>query len=73
MLIGCPTFLDSEEKAQGEAGSLNLGKDASCSYFNPLKPRQSFESFGFSKIERLGSKSGVPDMASGCWLNSYSR
>jgi len=72
MFIGCPAFLDSEEKVQVEAGSLKLGKDPSCSHFNPLKPRQSFDSFGFSKIERLGSKSGVPNMAPGCWLNSYS-
>jgi hypothetical protein len=72
MFIGCP-FLDSEEITQGEAGSLNLGKDASRSYSKPLKPRQSFESFGFSKIERLGSKPGVSNMASGCRLNSYSR
>jgi len=66
MFIVCPVFLDSEEKVQVEAGPLKLGKDASCSHFNPSKPRQSFESCGFSKIERLGSKSGVPNMAPGC-------
>jgi hypothetical protein len=69
---GCPTSLDSEGKAHGEIGLVKLGKDTSCSYFKLLKPLHSFDSFGFSKIERLGSKCGVSSMKSGCWFNSYS-
>jgi hypothetical protein len=58
---------DMDEPAHGDKEPEYPGR-ASCSSFKLVKPAH-FDSTGSSKIEHLGSNTGVSNTISCCWLN----